>query len=50
MDNVVFVAVIYARKHLLHQHSGVFFAEFAALEDLVEEFASLAKSNNNLRR
>ena len=42
MDDVILVAVVDAREHLLHEHSGVLLAEFAALENLVEKLTALA--------
>jgi hypothetical protein len=42
VDDVVLVAVVDARKHLLHKNCCVLFTEFAALQDFVEEFTALA--------
>jgi hypothetical protein len=47
VDNVVFMAVVNARKHLLHQHRSIFLAEFSALEDLIEKLTSLAESKSS---
>lgn len=47
MDNVVFMAVVNARKHLLHQHCGILLAEFSALQNLVEKLTTLAKSKSS---
>lgn len=45
VDDVVLVAVVNAREHLLHKNCCVLLTEFAALEDLVEKFATLADPN-----
>ena len=42
VDDVVLVAVVDAREHLLHKNCCIFFTEFAALQDLVEKFTALA--------
>ena len=42
MHDLLGVAVVDAREDLLHEHGGVLFGEFAALEDFVEQLAALA--------
>jgi hypothetical protein len=42
MNNVVSMAIIYAGKNLLHEHCGIFFTKFTALEDFIEKLATLA--------
>ena len=42
MNDVVFVAVVNAWKHLLHQDSSILFAELSTLENFIEQLASLA--------
>ena len=44
MNDVVLVTVVDALEDLLHKDSGVALSEFSSLEDLVEEFSSLADS------
>ena len=44
MDNVVFVAVVYTSKNLLHKNCCVFLSELALCDDLVEELSSLTYS------
>ena len=44
MNDVVLVAVINARKNLLHQNGAVSFGELATLQNFIEEFTSLADS------
>ena len=44
MDDVVFVAVVDAGKHLLHEHCCVPLAEMLTRQNLVEQFAALADS------
>jgi hypothetical protein len=46
MDNMVFVAVVYAPKDLLHENCCVFLSEFAFGDDLIEKLSSLANSEN----
>jgi len=40
MNDVVLVAVVDARKDLLHQDGGVLLCELSSSNDLVEEFSS----------
>ncbi len=42
MDNIGLVAVVDARKHLLHEHSGVTLREFSTSQDFVEQLTALA--------
>ena len=44
MNDVVFVAVVYTSKYLLHKNCCVFLSELALCDDLVEELSSLADS------
>jgi len=42
MDNVGLMAIVDARKDLLHEDSGISLAELAALKNFVEKLATLA--------
>jgi hypothetical protein len=42
VDNVVLVAVVDAREHLLHQDSCILLCELPSGDNLVEEFSSFA--------
>ena len=42
MNDVVLVAVVDARENLFHKDSAISLGEFAALENLVEKFTTLA--------
>ena len=44
MDNVGLMAIVDARKDLLHEDSGISLAELAALKNFVEKLATLADS------
>ena len=48
MDDVGLVAVVDAGEDLLHENSGISLAEFAALENFVEELATLADFGNKV--
>jgi hypothetical protein len=40
------MAIVNARKHLLHEHCGILFAELATLQDLIKKLTSLANSDS----
>lgn len=42
MDDVVLVAVVDAREHLLHENGRILLTKFAALKNLIEKFSTLA--------
>ena len=42
MDDIVLMAVVDARKNLLHENSGVTLSELSTLENFVEELTALA--------
>lgn len=46
MDNICLMAVVDAGEDLFHKNGAVAFAKFAALEDLIEELATLADFSN----
>ena len=48
MDDVGLMAVVDARKHLLHENSGIALTELSALKDLVEELAALADLSHKI--
>ena len=48
VDDVVIVAVVDAGENLLQQDGSVPLGEFAALQNLVEQFTSLADSKSKI--
>ena len=48
VDNVGTVAVVDARKYLLHKNSSVLLYKFASVQDFVEEFTTLADPLQNI--
>lgn len=44
MNDVVLVTVVDALEDLLHEDSSITLREFTSLEDLIEEFSTLANS------
>ena len=48
MHNVLLMAVVDAREDLLHEDGAVALVEFAALQDLVEELATLANLSDQV--
>ena len=44
VDDVILMAVVDAGEDLFHQDGAISFAEFAALQDFIEELTSFADS------
>ena len=47
MDNVGLMAIVDAGEDLLHENGTVTFAEFATLQNLIEELTTLADSERS---